>query len=160
MTSLNLGAYYSAKITHYKRGEDAKEMFSIDKGYDYLWKPNKDFVNTGSSTYGEITRPCIEVLIQKIRKEFRIFLNDEEKHFLRVLDVGGGLMTTIFHVAQKIEGFYCGIEYCAVRSKLFTQSYKKMLEEHQENIKNTNIAYFLENVVNSKSFNFDLVYAC
>jgi hypothetical protein len=50
------------------------------------------------------------------------------KTFL-VLDEGGGLMTTIIHVAQKIKWFYCDIESCPVRSYLFASLFKKVLAE-------------------------------
>jgi hypothetical protein len=69
-------------------------------------------------------------------------------------------MTTMFQVAQKIDNnFYCGIEYCPVRPNLFAQSYKNLLEYHQQDIKNNKIAYLVENVTSFSIFDFDLVYA-
>jgi hypothetical protein len=157
--ALNLGAYHRSKISHHKRGEDVEGKFSILQGYQYLWKPNKDLVSTGASSYGEITRNGVEILIDSIRENLLILLSDEEMKHFRVLDIGGGLMTTMFHMAQKIEGFYCGIEYCPVRANLFAQSYMNLLENHQEDIKNIKIAYLMENLTSFSIFDFDLVYA-
>jgi hypothetical protein len=57
------------------------------------------------SSYGEITRNGVEILLDSIQENLLTLLSNEEmKHFC-VLDVGSGLMTTMFYIAQKIEGF-------------------------------------------------------
>ncbi len=56
-----------------------------------------------------------------------------------MLDVGGGLMTNVTRIAQEIEGYYCGIESCPNRSKLFCLSFQDLLRKNVLN--NSNIAY-------------------
>jgi hypothetical protein len=93
--------------------------------YKSLFCKNKDIVSTGESTYREITKGGVNKFIESIKLHFPPYLTtpQQRKNF-SMIDVGGGLMTTITHIAQEIEGYYCGIETCPNRSLLFASLFK------------------------------------
>lgn len=156
---LRLTHFDTFKIDHHKRGEDIKSKYSICKGYECLWNANKNHTHTGGSTYGEITRSCVKNLIEAIKEHFLPLLTNQQKQFLRVLDVGGGLMTTMFHMAQVIPGFYAGIEYDPTRVRMFTESYQSLLTNNLLLIRNPKVAYFWNDLQDFHTYDFDIVYS-
>ena len=70
-----------------------------------------------------------------------------------VLDVGGGLMTTIVHIALKIKGYYCGLEICLIRSRFFTLSFQRLLDRNI--LINKKIAYVWSDLMCFTNFDFD-----
>jgi hypothetical protein len=151
--------YLHLKIDYHKRGDDVMAKHSIKLGYEYLWKPNKDHIHTGGSTYGEITKAGVSELVQGIEKKFLKDLSDRDKQNLRVLDVGGGLMTTMFHMAQVIPGYFAGIEYDPLRVRMFTESYLNLISEHKNDLKNKKLAYLWKDLKDVSMFDFDIVYS-
>jgi hypothetical protein len=131
---------------------------ALKEVYSTLFSKNRHLVSTGKSTYGEITKGGVEKFIEAIKEYFLKHLKtpQQRKNF-RMLDVGGGLMTTITHIAQEIDGYYCGIEYCPDRCKLFCLSFQKLLGKNV--LKNANIAYKWGNIMDITHFDFDLVYS-
>jgi hypothetical protein len=133
--------------------EDATKVL-----YSELFYKNKDLVGAvGSSTYGEINKAGVYKLIDCIHVYFFKFLSPEEKSNFQMVDVGAGLMTSLVHIAQEIEGQYCGLEICPTRARLFALSYKRLLATNV--LHNTKVAFVWDDVKNVTSFDFDLVYA-
>jgi hypothetical protein len=115
-------------------------------------------VRTGESTYGEITKGGVNKFIKQLKTLFLPHLKKPQKRKnFSILDVGGGLMTTVTHIAQEIEGYYCGIESCPNRSKLLCLSFQDLL--HKNVLNNSNIAYKWGIVMDISKFNFDLIYS-
>jgi hypothetical protein len=130
----------------------------LNKVYQILFYNNMDLVSTGESTYGEITKAGIVKIIALIREKFFIYLpSAEQKKNFSMLDVGAGLMTSITHIAQELGGYYCGIENCPDRARLFATSYADLLETKV--LVNTNIAYKWGGVEEETIFNFDCIYS-
>ena len=121
-----------------------------------MFDNNEHLFHSATSTYGEIEYDGVEKMIRGIQENFLHYLDDEQELDFRVLDVGGGLMTTMIHFAQKIKGYYCGIKLRPVRSKLFVNSFKQVLEKKL--LINQNIAYLWKDVREFSIFDFDLVY--
>lgn len=149
-----------ADYIHCLRKMDRKMVLNDlpDVSYLFLYYKQMDSLSTGFSTYGEIKRSCVTVMIRKIQELFLVDLNKKETEDFRVLDVGGGLMTTMIHVGQVIPGKYCGIEACLCRSLLFSSGFLNLLKKDIKLI-NDNIAYVNCDVKEVDIFNFDLVYA-
>jgi hypothetical protein len=124
--------------------------------YTIMYEENEEVSHSLEGTYGEIDLDGVKKLINGIQENFLNAMDDQCCKNFRVLDVGGGLMTTMIHFAQKIKGFYCGIESCPVRSYLFASSFKKVLAE--DLLVNRKIAYFWKDVKYFKIFDFDLLY--
>jgi hypothetical protein len=129
----------------------------IDTIYYELYFKNKDLDSNGSSTYGEITRGGVRRIIDAIQTVFIPLLDNDSACKFRFLDVGAGLMTTVVHIAQEIPGFYCGLELCANRSRIFATSYKRLLQSGV--LQNDKIAFVHDDVKSVQSFDFDCVYA-
>jgi hypothetical protein len=136
-----------------------KCKLSIHKGYVCLWNASKNHTHSGGSTYGEIAKACVRNLIEAIKTHFLPLLTNQQKQFLRVLDVGGGLMTAMFHIVQVIPGFYAGLEYVSTRVTMFTESYQTLLTNNLLLIMNPKMAYFWNDLKDFNSYNFDIVYS-
>ena len=77
----------------------------------------------------------------------------------RAIDLGGGYLTCLAHIAQIIPGEYAAIEYCVDRTWAFANSYGKLLADGAEALSNTRIAYAYMNIVDLDWYDCDLVYA-
>jgi hypothetical protein len=132
---------------------------SIDLVYKYLYSQvNKQLDANGASTYAEITRQGVSQIIEAIETLFMPRLTKSEAAAFRAIDLGGGFLTCLAHIAQVIPGEYAGIEYDACRSFLFANSYGALLATHSEDIWNTKIAYAHLDVFDLHSYDCDLVY--
>lgn len=138
--------------------EPSKTDRAIHLVYKRLYAPNKDLDHNGASTYAEITRSGVSQIIEQIRNVFFPFLTKDEIDEFRAVDLGGGFLTCLAHIAQVIPGQYIGIEYDAGRAWLFAVSYQKLLKEHFGELCNTKIAYLHMDILEMDSYECDLVY--
>ena len=132
---------------------------SIDLVYRYLFsKVNQQTAHIGSSTYAEITRDGVSKII-KVILELKHNLTQGKASTFRAIDLGGGYLTCLAHIAQIIPGEYAAIEYCVDRTWAFANSYGKLLADGAEALSNTRIAYAYMNIVDLDWYDCDLVYA-
>jgi hypothetical protein len=85
-------------------------------------------------------------------------LTQREASPFRAIDLGGGFLTCLTHIAQVIPGKYLGIEYCVRRSLQFANSYTNLLAKHANQLCNTKIAYLNMDILGLHSYDCDLVY--
>jgi hypothetical protein len=89
-------------------------------------------------------------------------MSDRDKQNVRVIDVGGSIMTTMFHMAQTIPGYYARIDkYDPLRVRMFADSYFCLICEHKNDLKIQSWLIFVickqMKVVNT--FDFNIVYS-
>ena len=132
---------------------------AVDLVYQHLYSSvNRNLDHNGASTYAEITRGGVSQIIDAISKCFVPHLTQKEASAFRAIDLGGGYLTCLSHIAQVIPGEYVGIEYCPRRSAQFAYSYGALLDHHAEALCNTKIAFSNTNILDLHSYDCDLVY--
>lgn len=151
----------SSTIIYHPRDVLANQKASIQVIYRDLYTKNRHFVSTyvGSSAYGEVTEGGVTALIEAMKKHFLPLMSPQERRHLRLIDVGAGLSTTIMHFAQKIHGFYGGIENDPIRSRIFAESFRTLIIDHHEDLGNMKLAYMFEDLQNVRNYDFDIVYS-
>jgi hypothetical protein len=113
----------------------------------------------GSSSYGEITKSGVKEMVKGIQGHFLNLSTSEERRHFRVLDIGGGLSTTMLHFAQKMNGYFAGIEVDPIRTIIFLRNYEQLLEENQGLIRNFKYHYLHKYLNDLAICDFDLVYS-
>jgi hypothetical protein len=132
---------------------------AIDLVYKRLYSAaNKNLDHNGSSTYAEITRCGVSHIIEGIMKYFIPKMKDEELAAFRAVDLGGGFLTCLSHIAQVIPGEYVGVEYDELRTWMFARSYYGLLKDHAGDLCNHKIAYIHKDILELLSYDCDLVY--
>jgi hypothetical protein len=151
----------ASNIIFHPRDVLANQKKSIQLIYCDLYTKNKHFVSTyvGSSAYGEVTESGVNALVDAIKKHFLPLMSAHQRRYLRLIDVGAGLSTTIMHFAQKIHGFYAGIENDPIRSRIFAESFKVLIKDHHADLGNMKLAYMYEDLNNVSIYDFDIVYS-
>jgi hypothetical protein len=84
---------------------------------------------------------------------------NQERRSFRLIDIGAGFATSIMHFAQKIHGFFAGIENDPIRCRIFGNSSKRLIQDHHEDIANMKLAYFFKDLNNVNIFDFDVIYS-
>ena len=129
---------------------------AIDAVYHYLWNSNGRVDHTGGGTYAELTFGNVERLIDMLQQHVLPNLTEEERKGFSMLDAGGGFMTCLAHIAQKIEGYYFGVEYDESRAWMFAFGWKRLLESKL--LINANIAYLWQDLFDVKELDVDVLY--
>jgi hypothetical protein len=80
-------------------------------------------------------------------------MSAHQRRYLRLIDVCAGLSSPIMHFAQKIHGFYAGIENDTIRSQSFAESFKFSLRT------TTKLVYMYEDLNNVSIYDFDIIYS-
>jgi hypothetical protein len=136
---------------------------SVDDALNLIYgalysKANRDIDHNGSSTYAEITRDSVTAIINTIENCFMPLLTQREASTFRAVDLGGGYLTCLSHIAQVIPGEYLGIEYCVRRTLQFAKGHMALLARHADELYNTKIAYSNMDILDLHAYDCYLVY--
>jgi hypothetical protein len=132
---------------------------SIGLVYHYLYPTvNQQTAHNGSSTYAEITRGGVFKMIHVISEQFKQISPQGNASTFRAIDLGGGYLTCLAHIAQVIPGEYAAVEYCEDRCWAFANSYGRLLSDYSDALCNTKIAYASMNIFDLDYYDCDLVY--
>ena len=132
---------------------------SIHLVYQHLFPRFKqETAANGSSSYAEITRGGVSKIIKVISDLFKQSGPQEEASRFRALDLGGGFMTCLAHIAQVIPGEYASVEYCNQRAWAFATGYGSLLDRYSASLCNTKMAYALMNIEQLDWYDCDVVY--
>lgn len=92
---------------------------SINLVYRHLFlRVNQQTDHDGSSTYAEVKRASVSKMIQVIKmipELFKPSLIQRGASTFCAIDLGGGYLTCLDHIAQVIPGKYAAIKYCEAR---------------------------------------------
>jgi hypothetical protein len=83
--------------------------------YEIMYNKKKEVTHPLEGTYGEIDFEGVKKMINGIQENVLNLIDDQELNKFPVLDVGGGLVTTIIHFAQRLRGFTVGLRVAQCR---------------------------------------------